>query len=357
MARSSKVEQETTVTLVDFHTPSWGVADSHGNSSESLIKALASIGTASHLLGNPSIAGFTNDEATYDLRSGTPIGDFIVWNGPPVGHSSLRGIKSACFLSHASDAVPVSWKRWLESFDELWCPSRYVADTFRFVPRPKRIIPFGVDAAAFSYKRRERGETLKFLHFATRNSDPRKGADLAVKAFRVAFPQRADVSLTLRSTYAPNDVDKGGDSRIQRANGPLTTDNLTAFYQGFDALLFTSQAESFGSIPLEAMATGLSAIFADSTGMKEYADLGLSVPTTRTAALQGVERDTAAQVPYGYWQEPSHDDLVARLRQVDTEYEDVMDLTARSAAEIAKTWTWERTAKLVQRRLESFLAT
>ena len=158
----------------------------------------------------------------------------------------------------------------------------------------------------------------------------------------------------LRSTFTHSGVDVA-DGRIHNEYGALTTADLADYYRGFDALLYPSRGEGFGLIPLEAMATGMPAIFPRATGMRDYGHLGMWVKTQAMPATIGYGRgDTAVEgVPFGLWQQPMLHELVARLQELDTEYDDVMNRAQSDAVTIATEWTWDRTAAAIIARLSA----
>jgi glycosyltransferase involved in cell wall biosynthesis len=257
------------------------------------------------------------------------------------------------FTMYESDALPDAWLKRMPNVDELWVPSSWNQEIFTAATgRPVHLIPLGVNAQDFPVRPRVRGEKLRILTFSTQAAETRKGTDIAVYAFKAAFPRkRKDVELVIKSTWdCTLALD---DPRTSSICGPVDTLQLAAFYAGFDALLYPSRAEGFGLIGLEFMCTGAPAIFADATGMHDYAEFGLTVGSTKAPATVGHGRggdDLAA--PYGNWFEPNFDDLVDRLHEVDRQYQDVQDLAIANAARIAEEWSWERTADRIVERLE-----
>jgi glycosyltransferase involved in cell wall biosynthesis len=208
-----------------------------------------------------------------------------------------------------------------------------------------------VNAQDFPVRPRVRGEKLRILTFSTQATETRKGTDIAIFAFKAAFRKRKNVELVIRSTW---DCEVASDdTRVTLERGPITTTELAAFYAGFDVLLYPSRAEGAGLIPLEFLATGAPAIFADATGMHDYAEFGLTVGSTKAPATVGHGRGgDLTEAPYGFWYEPDFDDLVDRLQEVDKQYESVQELAVLNAGRIAEEWSWERTADKIVERLE-----
>jgi glycosyltransferase involved in cell wall biosynthesis len=220
------------------------------------------------------------------------------------------------------------------------------------------VIPLGVDASAFPARRRRRSEKLRFLHDATKGGDYRKGQQLAIDAFQAAFPGRRDVELVIRCTIELNasSLELRDDSRVSLKIAKMPTDQLNRLYGEFDAMLYPSRSEGFGLIPLQAMATGMPCIFPRSSGMLAYANYGLTVEAHPVTAWVG--RGCPDAPPWTFqqpneWYEPDFDQLVDRLRQIDTEYDALQERAMLEADQVATEWSWDRSARAILARLEA----
>jgi len=366
LARDGIAEHEGGLPIgqLDLLAPAFGSADGYGNSAEQIALALERAGVNVAIVGAVQRAGYSNASHIRD-RARDRDGDVIVFYTLPTSWlHQAGGRKSFGFSMYEADRLPSSWLPRLGCVSEIWVPSTWNAELFTAAQShllnakraPVHVIPLGVDAEAFSFARRVRGDPvtggkLRFLHFCSYGGDVRKGGDLAIRAFQAAFRDRDDVELILRSTFTSSGLDVY-DPRIHNDYGVLSTDDLAAYYRTFDALLYPSRGEGFGLIPLEAMATGMPAIYARATGMADYGDLGLSVDVRPIAATAGVD-SASIGAPFGLWQEPRFEQLVARLREVDENYEAVMVRAGSDASTIATRWTWDRTAAAIVERLQA----
>jgi glycosyltransferase involved in cell wall biosynthesis len=256
------------------------------------------------------------------------------------------------FTMYESDALPDAWLKRMPNVDELWVPSSWNQEIFAAATnRVVHLIPLGVNAQDFPVRPRVRGEKLRILTFSTQATETRKGTDIAIFAFKAAFRKRKNVELVIRSTW---DCEVAlDDPRVTLVQGPISTTELAEFYSQFDALLFPSRSEGFGLICLEFMSTGAPAIFADATGMHDYAEFGLTVSARKAPATVGHGRGgDSTEAPYGSWYEPDFDELVDRLQEVDKEYTAVQELAVLNAGRIADEWSWEMTADRIVERLE-----
>ncbi len=328
---------------VDILAPAFGCTDGYGTSTENMALALERLGVIIRLVGWTRQTGYITARHIFDRRMQDEAPVLVAYSQPNSWTRQI-GRVGIGFSMFESDILPASWSPGITFPNEVWVPTRWQVSLFaERSGKPVHVIPLAVDGDRFTYRRRARGPILKFLHFACAGEDVRKGADLAMRAFSAAFPaSRQDVSLELRSTI-PHAMPRH-DSRVSVCFGQQTPDDHTAYLHEFDALIYPSRGEGFGLIPLECIATGMPAIFADATGPSDYADLGLTVSATRTTA----------PVQYGgSWWEPSFDELVDRMREVDREYDRVMDDAAVNAALVRECWTWDRTAAAIVTRLNA----
>lgn len=234
--------------------------------------------------------------------------------------------------------VPDAFTRPLYGIDLLIAPSTWCAEGV-VMPKPNQrigVVPMGVDGETFAISERERGDTLRLMFFDSGAAEYRAGVDLAVRAFKEAFPGRDDVSLDIFTTR-PADIQKD-DPRIQIRRNIGDDANLARLYRQYDALIYSSRGEGVGFVALEAMATALPVIHSGQTAMADFADVGQLVGSRKV-------RVPVLAHPLAETFEPWLDLLTDRLRQFDAQY-DKWQTKARDDAEIVREkWTWERSAR------------
>lgn len=329
------------VASLDFFTPAFGCADGYGSSAEQIALALERANLPIRLVGLTRTVGTISASSIWQGRS-LAEGDAIAFYSQPPSWLRQIGRRGYGFGMYESDQLPESWTIGIRSVDEVWVPSQWQVDPFeRVCGTPVHVIPLGVDGKRFAYKRRVRGDVLTFLHFTTDATDRRKGADLAVRAFVAAFPGRSDVRLVMRSTIPGQSIRP--DPRVEFVYGIVTPAQLLADYHAADALLHPARAEGFGLVPLEAMASGMPAIYANATGPADYGSFGQPVSSQRVPSPEFG----------GHWFEPNLEALVESMREIDANYDAVMDRAALDAFEIRRSWSWDRTAAAIIARLNA----
>ncbi len=339
------------VDRVDWAPRYFGSASGYGNFAEQIALAIERAGTTFRLAGDPEIAGVQNAEI-FTIRRDLALGEALVLHGDPASWFRDPARRTYGFAGGYTDRVPLEWRAKVALVDEVWAPSRWAATAFENAgARAAYVIPPGVNVDDFPYTKRSRGDKLRFLHFSTRPS-AREGADLAVLAFQEAFPGRNDVELVLRATHA-GDLDRYGDGRVSIDLGVLPTASLAMYYRSFDALLAPARSEAFGLTLLEAMATGMPAIFTCAGATEQFGDLGLPVAARTVPATLAGGRPSSEEAPWGMWFAPVLEDLVGRLRGIDGDYYRTMALAETDAAAIAANWSWDRSAAAVIARLNA----
>ena len=122
---------------------------------------------------------------------------------------------------------------------------------------------------------------------------------------------------------------------------PIARHALGGYFSGFDALLYTSRAEGFGLMALEAASTGLPVFHSGRTGMSEYAHVGIVVPSREVDAGEG--RGTCFEV--------DTDALACELRRFADEPEPYLRKAAADAEVVQRSFSWDATARAIEQRL------
>ncbi|MFI7674798.1 FkbM family methyltransferase [Actinophytocola sp. NPDC049390] len=170
------------------------------------------------------------------------------------------------------------------------------------------------------------GEVTRFLFVFDYNSVfERKNPLAAIKAFTTAFPDRADVRLTIKTINGdkhPGDGERlrmaaADDDRIELVERYLSGDEVAALFADAHAYVSLHRSEGFGLTVAEAMAHGLPVVATDYGGTSEFltAEVGWPVPCRLAPVGPGNE-------PYprdARWAEPDIAAAAAALREIADE--------------------------------------
>jgi glycosyltransferase involved in cell wall biosynthesis len=161
--------------------------------------------------------------------------------------------------------------------------SSYITELIRSENPSARIyyIGDGIDSEAFYPRKVDKGSELTVSVILRRASF--KGPDIAVQALNMAY-RRVKFRALLISEFSEGEL----RSRF-RPEFPyvyyrkgLTDEELARIYSSSDVFLFTSRAESFGLVPLEAMACGAAVVSTDAKGNRDYMVNGYNALVAKT---------------------------------------------------------------------------
>ena len=172
-----------------------------------------------------------------------------------------------------STLVPPSWVDLAAGYQEYWTANQFGKDAFinSGVPEEKvHIFEHGVDCGTWIPKRRAPRGVLRFLHIDS--GSPRKRADIAKNAFIAAFGNSMDYEMTFKYSHHPASGADWTNPDILENRGDWETPNIRHIYENMslhelvclfhfhDVLIYPSEGEGFGLIPLQALATGMPVI-------------------------------------------------------------------------------------------------
>jgi glycosyltransferase involved in cell wall biosynthesis len=226
----------------------------------------------------------------------------------------------------------------------VYLPCRQNLESFREsgLRVPSKVLPFGINPQRFPYLERPRTGAEPFMFGTCGVMSPRKGIDVLVRAFRIAFHPREPVRLLLKSVD-PTPLLHAADPRIEMHLGFWRHEQMLTFLQQLDSFVLPSRAEGFGLCGLEAMATGLPLIATNWSGPADYLDPADSFPL----AFHLVDADATESngVRYfGRWAEPEEEHLAGLMRWLYEHPAEARVKGRQASARIHAYWTWDRAA-------------
>lgn len=256
-----------------------------------------------------------------------------------------------------------------DEVDEVWCYTSFVRDRYLEAGvDPDRLVltPLGVDPATFHPGRPTGADDGRFRFLFVGGTIPRKGIDVLLAAWPLAFPDDDGATLVIKGSpaagaYAGSSIDAQldrlraehpGAAPIEYLEADLPLGEVADLYRACDALVHPYRGEGFGLPVAEAMASGLPVVV---TGRGATADFctderAFLVPSTRRAL--GHAPNLPPPGPEGYWlEEPDLDALVDLLRHVRHDRADAAGRAAAGHRWVAEHLTWDRTASIVEARL------
>jgi len=239
--------------------------------------------------------------------------------------------------------VPERWHAAIAHYDEVWAPSRFVADALAQVPGPPvRTIPQPVRLpAALPAPRPDRSALRVFTYLDFDSFVSRKNPRAAVEAFRDAFPPSVrDVQLVVKTRGTQDDGLRAWLAAAATADGRIVTVDRTVDRAEMDRLIASTdvfvslhRSEGFGFGAAEAIAAGKVVVATDYGGTTDFVneDTGYPVGYRLDRVPPGAYLDTDHQ----WWATPDHDAAVAALRAIANDLS-TADLRAKRGFELLR---------------------
>ena len=206
----------------------------------------------------------------------SPRSKVQMYYGPdPVEWAHHKGQYRIHMSQHESTmVVPHKAKAYTADCEEVWTANPWGAQAMinSGVPEDRvYVYEHGIDPGLYSPFLRGKRDKIRFIHIDS--SSPRKRSDLVEKAFNAIYPKYKDkIELTLKYTHAPHGKESWFDEEVLRNRGSwlrsgtrhinetLSDEEMTSLINFHDILVYPSEGEGFGMIPLEVMATGMPTI-------------------------------------------------------------------------------------------------
>ena len=266
--------------------------------------------------------------------------------------------------------VPNAWIRALRTVDELWAYSNWVRDNYVASGFPRaqtHVVPCGVDTSVF----RPEGDRLSlslsrsFRFLFVGGLIPRKGIDVLLKAYRLAFSAGDDICLVIKGfgadgTYAGGLHDQvrqlasqPGGPAIELIEDDLTQAQMAGLYRSCDVLVHPYRGEGFALPVMEAMASGLPVVVTADGATSDFCDSSSAwlLPSRRAAVAVPARLGPSWA---GYWvAEPDGDHLVGLLRQLPGQARASAAKASVALATARARYDWAVVAETVLARLEA----
>jgi N-acetylglucosaminyl-diphospho-decaprenol L-rhamnosyltransferase len=245
---------------------------------------------------------------------------------------SSSGLFVGCFFWELA-AAPPTHRYAIDLVDEIWAPTRFIAEAYSGSERPVSVCPVRLeepevhDVDVNGWRRRLGigDEAFVFLvSFDYFSSVDRKNPFAAIEAFAEAFadvPSR-EVRLVIKSingSLRTGDHDRvvdavGADRRILMVDEHVDAAQLDALVAAADCLVSLHRGEGLGLHLASAMWLGTPVLASRYSGNLDFMD-------DESAALVdveivAVEDHSGAYPPDAVWASPKHDQVVAWMRRL-----------------------------------------
>jgi glycosyltransferase involved in cell wall biosynthesis len=213
--------------------------------------------------------------------------------------------------------------------DEIWAPSRFIQLAFQEkTKKPVLHMPLCVSLPPF--ERRSKGffglpdnHYLFLFAFDFSSYVDRKNPMGAIRAFHVAFPNRAEsVGLVIKVMNVDKRSEKwkqiiklvNRDPRIFILDVQMSRADVLALFDACDAFISLHRSEGFGRGPAEAMLMGKPVIATNYSGNTDFMNEGNSYPVRYDLVPVG-----EGEYPFAHgqvWAEPDISDAAVNMRAI-----------------------------------------
>ena len=282
------------------------------------------------------------------LDINSPKSKVQLYYGSPPGYFSPNQYKIQ-MTQWESTLVPPNWVDHAKDYNEWWTANQFGADAFinAGVPGEKiHVYEHGVDASTWTPKKRGQNGVIRFLHVDS--GSPRKRAPLALEAFKKAFGNNPDYEITLKySHHAASEQDwfdekilanygEWQDINVRHIKENLTLEHLISLFHFHDVLIYPSEGEGFGLIPLQALATGMPVISTSDWCSYDKYFQGNVIESHR-----GVSDIVETYTRYGEVVIPHLDSMVDLMKNAANNFENQANIFYKQVTKVVKDYDWQ----------------
>ncbi|MGJ3243308.1 MAG: glycosyltransferase family 4 protein [Opitutales bacterium] len=261
---------------------------------------------------------------------------------------------------------PDGWVSNCRFFQEIWCPSRFVADAIsRKAPLPVVVMPHSIRPRRVpgdwrSHFGLPRDKVLFLFIFDMNSYRERKNPEGVAEAFRRAFPEKDPpahlVIKTHNATRNPDDarrfraaLDGIPPEALHVIDATLPRNELTGLQSACDAFVSLHRSEGFGLNIAECMALGKPVVATDWSAPAEYVNVtnGFPVPAVETI----LNRDHGPYSQGQVWADPDLAAAAGHMRCIVKEPGLATERGRAAAAAIRQHFSPEAVGRLYRHRL------
>lgn len=270
----------------------------------------------------------------YQVSANDASADVEIWFDQPRFWNFSKGPYKIGYHPWESTELLPGWADMMNECDEIWTPSPLIADWYtRYagVKVPVHVYEHGIDEA-WKPVMREHGDTVKFLHIGAEAS--RKGGWDTVRAFRRAFPDRKDVSLTIKMVNGNwNGIPQVG--RVRYIDKKFSFPEMKFLYYTHDVFAYPSYGEGFGLTPMQALGTGMPVV-----GTQEWAPYRRFMNPDLNVSAK-LATSPWPKVHPGKMLRPDFDEYIDRLRYAADNYETIRNDACSKAFDLHRAYNWD----------------
>lgn len=283
-----------------------------------------------------------------------------------IGRRNTRNKRIIGYLAWELPDLPPIWRKGLQFLDELWVPSRFVAEAV--VPHTDklvRIVPHPVAVPRIPSREhlvfhRPENTFVVLTAFNMASGFRRKNPLAAVRAFKAAFGASRDCLLVLKIEYpdsSPQEMsvlidEIGGSENIVTLHRTLSSDEMAGLIAESDVVLSLHRSEGFGLILAEAMLLRKPVIATGWSGNIDFMSARNSMLVAYDL-VPTVDPSGGYDFPDQEWAEPSVESAAEALRALKDDPELRMSLAEAAGEDSTKYFSLDEYGRRIEDGLPS----
>lgn len=264
------------------------------------------------------------------------------------------------------ESVPDRWIPIFDQVDEIWAPSRFVAEAIRkSTEKPVTIVPYGIDTQwDESIQRADFGlndnDFLVLLMFDSNSFSSRKNPGAAIEAFREAFGARKENKKLVVKINNPTAEDVqmirekiGDDNSFVLITERMDRKKLNSLIRMCDVYISLHRSEGFGLVMAEAMSLGVPVVATNWSSNTEFMPGEAACMVDYT--LIPVGKDYQFENDNLVWADADVHQAAAYLRNLHDNPDYRRRIATAGQRFIHEHFSMEQSGGIIQKRIEEIL--
>jgi glycosyltransferase involved in cell wall biosynthesis len=333
--------------------------DGYGNSAQMIVRALTLAGVKIRFYRTNQFDDTLLDPIVRDVvNTNHWNADNRLFYHPPdawLPKNKLRGTRNVGFTMFETTQIPKYWDKYInENAERLFVPSLDNKKLFRNcgVKIPIDVVPLGLEPSYWSLT--EKVPRKDFVFMISGLLDKRKGADIAIEAFKESFKPHEKVKLLLKSRDGVFDYNniKLDTKRMLLVDQRLSPQGMVELLSMVDCFVFPTRGEGFGLPPLEALATGTPVIVTNAGSTGDTFNSKYMFPIKNDGYEPCHYSGSAHWGDLGEWLNPSVEDCAEKMRYVYEHYDEAMEMAIAGSKWVKNKYNITNTANLIIKNLD-----
>jgi len=256
----------------------------------------------------------------------------------------VKGKFNVLYAMYEAEDLPEHYRQKIQEPELVIVPCEHNKKVFqKYRTGPIEVIPLGFNPEIFKFNEKHIKEN--FIYFYNGATNPRKGFQDVIDAFRILQKKLPNIQLYFKTTGQEKET-IFEDNGIVFDSRNITVEEMAELYKQANCFVYPSRGEGYGLGLQESLATGTPSIHTGYSGM-EFAK------EEYTYRLPYILEDTFIEGHnlHTKWASIKLDDVVEKMEYVYNNYDEAKEKAYKGSI-YAKEFTWDNNAKLFKSIME-----